>query len=290
MKFASAILLFLTCVSANAAPLDVAPLPKLVRTDPVPPKPPTPVPPKPPAPVPPKPPAPAVVEDPTLTGPKSAPWMIELKAKSVPAASALRWQVYVKNKDGDYVLAAGKIQTRTVLTEKAFFFAGDVGEYLVQCSFQKGLEFVELEWKGQLTGGGEPKPPVPPTPPVPPVPPVPPTPPTPTPDPLKSFRVIVIYESAMTLTADQRAVAYGKAVEDWLNANCTEGKNGWRRRDKDAPGESDPTMAALWAAVKPAITTTPCIAIERNGKVTIINLDATPARMIETLNAYKGGK
>lgn len=125
--------------------------------------------------------------------------------------------------------------------------------------------------------------------PVPPdVPPGPPNPPIPPVDPLKTFRVIFIYESADTITPDVRAVVYGKAVEDWMNANCTGGKAGWRRRDKDAPGDTDPTMSALWNAVKPAVTVTPSVAIERNGKVEIINIEATPAKMIETLTKYRG--
>lgn len=119
-----------------------------------------------------------------------------------------------------------------------------------------------------------------------------PKPPDPTPpgpvDPLKTFRIIFVFESGDNLTPAQRAVVYGKAVEDYLIANCTGGRAGFRRRDKDAPGENDPTMAALWAAVQPAVTVTPCVAIERNGKVDIINLEATPAKMIETFQKYRG--
>ncbi len=81
---------------------------------------------------------------------------------------------------------------------------------------------------------------------------------------------------------------YGRVVEDWLNANCTDGNKGWRRRDKDAPGENDPKMAALWSAVQPAVTTTPCIAVEVNGKVEIIPTEATTAAMIAKLNTYRG--
>jgi hypothetical protein len=118
----------------------------------------------------------------------------------------------------------------------------------------------------------------------------PPVPPDPPPAPAKSFRVVLIFESGDALTPAQRGVVYGKAVEDFLNANCTGGKNGWRRRDRDAPGENDPTMAALWAAVKPAVTATPCIAIERDGKVFILPLEPTPAKMIEVLRRYREGK
>lgn len=110
------------------------------------------------------------------------------------------------------------------------------------------------------------------------------------PKPTKSLRVFLIFESADTITAAQRAVLYGKVVEDWLTANCTGGTAGWRRRDKDSPGDADPTMAAMWAAVKPNVTVTPCIAVERDGKVDLINLEATPAKMVEVLNTYKAAK
>lgn len=117
-----------------------------------------------------------------------------------------------------------------------------------------------------------------------------PKPPEPKPTPLTSFRVIMVYESEDNLTPAQRAIVFGRTVEDWLTANCTTGKNGWRRRDKDAPGDNDATMKALWDAVKPHITTTPCIAVERNGKVEIIMLESTPAAMVARLTAYRGGK
>ena len=108
------------------------------------------------------------------------------------------------------------------------------------------------------------------------------------PPPANSFRVIFIYEAADNLTPDQRGIVFGKATEDWLNANCTGGKTGWRRRDQNAGGENDPTMAALWKAVQTKITTVPCVAVERDSKVDILLLDATPAAMIETFKKYRG--
>jgi hypothetical protein len=47
-------------------------------------------------------------------------------------------------------------------------------------------------------------------------------------------------------------------------------------------------MAAMWNAVKPAVTTVPAIAIEVNGKVEIIPLETTPAAMVQTLKKYRG--
>jgi hypothetical protein len=135
-------------------------------------------------------------------------------------------------------------------------------------------------------GTGPQPPPDPPTPPVP-----------PPPTPVTSFRVIFVTESGDTLTAAQNSVIYGKTVSDYLSAKCTGGVAGWRRRDKDAPGESDPTMAGMWDAIKPKVTGTPCVAIavERgDGKgivVDILPLEATPAAQVATFDKYlNGGK
>lgn len=120
----------------------------------------------------------------------------------------------------------------------------------------------------------------------------PPTPPDPKPpEPVKSFRVIFVYESADLLTTAQKGVVFGLSVETWLNANCTDGKNGWRRRDKDATGGKDTeVMNALWAAVKPKVTVTPCVAVEVNGKVDLIPLESTPVLMVAKFNEYRGAK
>jgi hypothetical protein len=165
-------------------------------------------------------------------------------------------------------------------------FNGPEGKYRVN-AFVINFDTKKFERKKlDVVIGKAPQPPPVPPGPVPPIPPVPPDPKPP--GPVTSFRVFLVFESADNLSASQRGVVYGKVVEDWLTANCTGGKNGWRRRDKDAPGEADATMAKLWDAVKPAITVTPCVAVERNGKVEIINVEANPAKMVEVLSTYKG--
>lgn len=105
---------------------------------------------------------------------------------------------------------------------------------------------------------------------------------------VNTFRVFVVYESSQTMTQAQTNVVYGGEVEAYLNAKCTGGKTGWRRRDKDANGDEDQAMAALWAAVKPAVTSTPCFAVEINGKVEIIPVEPTQAEMIAKLKTYRG--
>jgi hypothetical protein len=142
-------------------------------------------------------------------------------------------------------------------------------------------------------GGAPPKPPVPPDPPTPPDPPDPPTPP----DALKSFRVILVYESADKLRAtDPGGVIFGGPVERWLDANCTGGRAGWRRRDKDTAAETDTAMLGLWNAVKPGagdpnrITKVPCMVLERNNKVEIVNLPGTQTEALALLRKYLEGK
>lgn len=110
------------------------------------------------------------------------------------------------------------------------------------------------------------------------------------PVPVTSFRVILGYESAATMTQAQVNVLYGSKVEAWLNENCTGGKSGWRRRDKDSAGDADQTMAALWKAVQEKITSVPFAAVEVNGKVEIIPLEPTPDAMIAKLTKYREGK
>lgn len=120
--------------------------------------------------------------------------------------------------------------------------------------------------------------------------PKPPGPKPPEPKPVTSFRVIIGFESGTTYPQSIINVMYGNVVEEWLNANCTGGKAGWRRRDQSIGGENDPTMAALWKAVKDAAPTTPFFAIEVNGKVEIVSFEPTPAAMVSKLNTYRGAK
>lgn len=128
-------------------------------------------------------------------------------------------------------------------------------------------------------------------PPAPPPQPKPDDPPAPKPvDPVTSFRVIFAFESGDLLPPGQRGAVYGKAVEDWLTANCTGGAKGWRRRDKDSPGESDPEFVAMWAAAQASKVGTPFVAVERNGRVIIAAVESSPAKMVESLKSLKEGK
>jgi hypothetical protein len=115
--------------------------------------------------------------------------------------------------------------------------------------------------------------------------------PDPKPEPVTSFRVLFVYESGDTLTAAQQSVIYAKSVSDYLDGACTkEGTQpGWRRFDKDAAGANEPpVMRALWAAVKPKLTTVPCLVVEVNGKADILPLPATTAEAVALFKKYGG--
>lgn len=120
--------------------------------------------------------------------------------------------------------------------------------------------------------------------------PVKPDPPKP-PDPAKTFRVVFVYESEQTLTAGQKSVVYAKSVSDYLNERATkEGdRPGWRRYDQNTAADNEqPTMKALWAAVKPKVTAVPCVAVEVDGKVDIVPLPATPEDAVALFKKYRG--
>lgn len=109
--------------------------------------------------------------------------------------------------------------------------------------------------------------------------------------PVKSFRVIFVYESGDTYTAAQNGVLYGKAVQDYLTAKTTPegGLAGWRRYDKDVTTANEqPIMAALWTAVKPKLTVIPCMVVEVNGKAEILALPANSTEALATLKKYGG--
>lgn len=109
-------------------------------------------------------------------------------------------------------------------------------------------------------------------------------------DPVKSFRVVMVFESGKRLPAKQEAVATGAEVEKWLNANCTGGKAGWRTRDPNSPGDGDPAFAKLWDFI---VTSGPkknsFLAVERNDVVTFIDI-TDPATVLAEFAKIREGK
>lgn len=240
----------------------------------------------PPAPVTP-PPTPAPGVTPTLT--PGVWYVVESKVDAIPRVHPAGLARVTKEAGpvtikGVFIDGNGQVETRKY-TAPFLFYVEPTGVGQVEIDFIPiGLKLEsEIGFRSIAVNNGQaPQPP-----------PTPPTPPTPVP--VTSFRVIFVYESGTTLTQAQNGVIYGKSVEDYLNAACTGGKTGWRRRDKDAPGENDPTMKAIWDVAKPEFappknTAVPALVIQVNDKVTIEPLPATQADAVTLLKKYREGK
>jgi hypothetical protein len=107
------------------------------------------------------------------------------------------------------------------------------------------------------------------------------------PDPVRSFRVIFVKESGQTLSPAQTPIPGAKAIREYLNARTTPEGNqpGWREYDPQQNTTNEqPTMAALWEAVKPKLQGIPCMVIEVNGRATVMPF---PANVDEALAALK---
>lgn len=106
-----------------------------------------------------------------------------------------------------------------------------------------------------------------------------------------SFRVLLVSESGATLSSAQNAILYGKTVQDYLTTKTTPegGLAGWRRYDpQQGTAGEQPNMKALWDAVKPKVTTVPCVVIEVNGKAEILPFPASAAEALTLFKKYKG--
>ncbi len=133
-----------------------------------------------------------------------------------------------------------------------------------------------------LTGAAPAPPPKPVDPDVKPVDPV-------VPIPAKTFRVIFVVESGDRLTTAQQGVIYGIEIENWAIKNCTGGKEGLRRRDQNNPTLSG-EMQKIWTAAQPDIKKTPCVVVQADSAITIIDVEDTPAKMTAVLQSYLEGK
>lgn len=108
---------------------------------------------------------------------------------------------------------------------------------------------------------------------------------------VESFRVIFVKESGQTLSKEQSSIPAAKVIRDILNAKTTkeEGAPGWREYDPDFAAENEqPTMKALWAAVKPKLLPAPCMVVEVNGHATVMPFPANVDECVATLKKYGG--
>lgn len=172
-------------------------------------------------------------------------------------------------------------------------FADDESTYLIQ-----GLQPCQCEiilipigvtdrshiWRQRLTVSGQgPKPPPEPAP----------TPDPVIPTPTKSFRVIFVVESGVTLSAAQSAIPTAERIRTFLDASTTAeaGVTGWREYDPDQIVDNEqPTMRALWQAVKPKLLPAPCWVIEQNGHATVMPFPATVDECLATLQKFGGAQ
>lgn len=124
--------------------------------------------------------------------------------------------------------------------------------------------------------------------------PLPDDPPPPKPTPADGpLRVLIVYESAdlAKLPATQQTVVYGKAVRDWLNANCAQdgAVKAWRMWDKDVDAGEE---ASHWQAmIKRPRSALPFIHVMRGDTPAYEGpLPSTPTEAIALLSKYAGGK
>ena len=97
------------------------------------------------------------------------------------------------------------------------------------------------------------------------------------PEPVRSFRVIFVKESGQTLSPAQTPIPGAKAIREYLNVKTTKEGNqpGWREYDPQQNTTNEqPTMTALWEAVKPKLQGIPCMVIEVNGRATVMPFPA----------------
>lgn len=123
-------------------------------------------------------------------------------------------------------------------------------------------------------------------------------PPEPDPDPdkppeptKKSFRVIFVKESGVTLNAAQSSIPDAKAISEYLDAKTTEedGQVGWRTFDPDDKAENEPpVMKKLWEAVKPKLHPAPCMVVELDSAVVVKPFPANVAECLKILKRYGG--
>lgn len=115
--------------------------------------------------------------------------------------------------------------------------------------------------------------------------------PAPTPEPVRSLRVIFVKESGATLSADQTAIPSAGEIRQYLEAKTTKEGDvaGWREFDPEQQTANEqPTMKALWEAVKPKLIAPPCLVIEVNGNAKVMPFPANVAECMATLKKAAG--
>ena len=200
----------------------------------------------------------------------SPPGLVVVESES----GGIPWKIMAKFADG-----TGKIELRTYTAPYLYFIQaaakGDAEILMIPSGVTTESDIV----RQQLTVMG-PRPPPDPVDPVDPVDP---------PEPVESFRVIFVKESGATLSPEQTAIPAAKVIRDYLNAKTTkeDGQPGWREYDpQQTTANEQPTMSALWAAVKAKVETVPALVIEVNGHATVMPFPANVDEAMATLRKY----
>ena len=184
-----------------------------------------------------------------------------------------------------FVDGTGKMETRVFNLKHLYFINAVKPGKLELIIVPIGVEKPENILRQELTVLGQ----MPNPPPEPDVDPIPD--PVDPPAPVASFRVIFVKESGITLNTQQSSIPAAKVIRDYLVAKTTpeNGQPGWREYDPDQSTTTEqPTMASLWASVKPSITKVPCLVIEVNGHATVMPFPANVDECMATLKKAGG--
>ena len=192
----------------------------------------------------------------------------------------------VKSKFAD---GTGKMESRTFTSKYLYFVeALKKGEVEMLIIPEGAISKSQSQRHKIVVMGQAPNPP--PTPDPDPDPDVDPTPEPPAP--VKSFRVIFVKESGMTLNADQSAIPGAKVIREYLNTKTTkseDGSVGWREYDpQEVTNNEPPLMKLLWETVKPKLTPAPCMVIEINGHATVAPFPTNAAEAMVALKKAGG--
>lgn len=134
---------------------------------------------------------------------------------------------------------------------------------------------------------------LPPTPP--PIPPPTPVPVVPVPAPNSGFRVLIVFDSAAEMTAEQIGTLGSTKLIDLLNAKCAKSASGrpeWRKWDKPAIDETGLTTEAqvwkdIWAKATPQLSKLPAFVIVTDQTMRIVPMPNNEADALKLLGGAR---
>lgn len=126
-------------------------------------------------------------------------------------------------------------------------------------------------------------------------PPVPTPVPVPVPVPAAGFRVLIVFDAAAEMTAEQLGTLNSNKIIDLLNEKCAKGADGrpdWRKWDKPAIDESgltteSPLWKDIWAKASPQLTKLPAFVIVTNQTLRVVPMPSNEADAIKLLGGSR---